>query len=230
MNRISANLSNHSVSAHGTLSKNHVYCSSRQVHHVSLSTVSRICKEVTDLDASQSKSLVRTINFQSRTLVSTVSTFRRTRVMKLSTPSCYGLLRRLSGSDKSRESTGRWDMVVFGLFPWFCLCISFSVFSFPFPSFFHPSEWEPNRGSRRKEKGLLYRMPCLFFLSFWLFYTDAAEDETWNTFIVFCFVLSFFYSWCDVVCHHQQSTVGTNRSSVTPMFSFVICFCSLGEN
>lgn len=96
-------ISFYSVSAHGTLSKNLVYCNSQLVPPESLSTASRICKEVTVPVASRSRSQARRVNCPSRILVSTVSTCRRTRHTKRSTPSFYGLSRRQLASDRSRK-------------------------------------------------------------------------------------------------------------------------------
>lgn len=100
-------ISSYSVFAHGTLSKNLVYCNSQPVPPVFLSTVSRICKEATDLVASRSKNQARRVNCPSRILVSTVLTCRRTRHTKRSTPSFYGLLRRQSDSGRSRRKVWR---------------------------------------------------------------------------------------------------------------------------
>lgn len=96
----------YSVSAPGTLSKNHVYCNSQPVPLVSPSMVSRICREVTDPVASRSKSQARRVNCPNRILVSIVSICRRTRHMKRSTPSFYGLSRRRSVSDRSKRIDG----------------------------------------------------------------------------------------------------------------------------
>jgi hypothetical protein len=105
-----------SVSAPGTLSKSHVYCNSQPVPHVSPSTASRICKEVTDPAASRSKSQAKRVNCPNRTLVSTVSICRRTRPTKHSTPSFYGLSRRRSDSDRSKRVLDRVSSLQEGIF------------------------------------------------------------------------------------------------------------------